>query len=338
MTLQSGIHADPYEASKLADCKSLSYRALKLIIDKEKIVLLMKIPSKGSWEDDFDVVMGKLLDASSPCYVFYRLDSVNSFGNDWIFICYVPESSDVRLKTIYAATKATVLKQFGDNLIKDDITINCVGEMNLRAYKRIMESKTAPGPYTAAEVEVAGIHAGEVTTGLHSNYQTIGGVSFALSPDSRSELKNFSSGKCDYVQLKCDILSETIKVCGTREHITPKQIAEICPEKEGRYHLFRFRHMFKGEEHSATFFIHTISGNQSPIKSRMLYSSCKAALLTRLEREFEITFDHRLEIDEIDELTTQYLMDILYPKQEEKQFIFQKPQGPMGRRPRTHIH
>lgn len=31
-------------------------------------------------------------------------------------------------------------------------------------------------------------------------------------------------------------------------------------------------------------------------------------------------------------------MDILYPKQEEKQFIFQKPQGPMGRRPRTHIH
>ncbi|VDP58090.1 unnamed protein product [Schistosoma mattheei] len=44
------------------------------------------------------------------------------------------------------------------------------------------------------------------------------------------------------------------------------------------------------------------------------------------------------EIDEIDELTTQYLMDILYPKQEKKQFIFQKPQGPMGRRPRTHIH
>ncbi|RTG84528.1 twinfilin, partial [Schistosoma bovis] len=137
---------------------------------------------------------------------------------------------------------------------------------------------------------------------------------------------------------KCDILSETIKVCGTREHITPKQIAEICPEKEGRYHLFRFRYMLEGEEHSATFFIHTISGNQSPIKSRMLYSSCKAALLTRLEREFGITFDHRFEIDEIDELTTQYLMDILYPKQEEKQFIFQKPQGPMGRRPRTHIH
>lgn len=87
--------ADPYETSKLADCKSLSYRAVKLIIDKEKIVLLMKIPSKGSWEDDFDVAMGKLLDASSPCYVFYRLDSVNSFGSDWIFICYVPESSDV---------------------------------------------------------------------------------------------------------------------------------------------------------------------------------------------------------------------------------------------------
>ncbi|VDO75559.1 unnamed protein product [Schistosoma mattheei] len=161
MTLQSGIHGNN---TLLVD----------LLIFK-KIVLLMKIPSKGSWEDDFDVAMGKLLDASSPCYVFYRLDSVNSFGSDWIFICYVPESSDVRLKTIYAATKATVLKQFGDNLIKDDITL-----------------KLRWLAYTQEKY---------VTTGLHSSYQTIGGVSFALSPDSRSVLKIFSSGECDYVQL-----------------------------------------------------------------------------------------------------------------------------------------
>ncbi|VDP44098.1 unnamed protein product [Schistosoma margrebowiei] len=168
MTLQSGIHGN-------------NTLLVGLFIFK-KIVLLMKIPSKGSWEDDFDVVMGKLIDASSPCYVFYRLDSVNSFGSDWIFICYVPESSDVRLKTIYAATKATVLKQFGYNLIKDDITINCVvGPLKLRW--------------------LASTQKKYVTTGLHSSYQTIGGVSFALSPDSRSVLKNFSSGECDYVQL-----------------------------------------------------------------------------------------------------------------------------------------
>lgn len=40
----------------------------------------------------------------------------------------------MRLKTIYAATKATVLKQFGDNLIKDDITINCVVGSVILAY------------------------------------------------------------------------------------------------------------------------------------------------------------------------------------------------------------
>ncbi|VDO61434.1 unnamed protein product [Schistosoma curassoni] len=173
MTLQSGIHGN-------------NTLLVGLFIFK-KIVLLMKIPSKGSWEDDFDVAMGKLLDASSPCYVFYRLDSVNSFGSDWIFICYVPESSDVRLKTIYAATKATVLKQFGDNLIKDDITINCV----VGPIKKLWKVKLWLA-YTQEKY---------VTTGLHSSYQTIGGVSFALSPDSRSVLKNFGSGECDYVQL-----------------------------------------------------------------------------------------------------------------------------------------
>ncbi|VDO90619.1 unnamed protein product [Schistosoma mattheei] len=53
-------------------------------------------------------------------------------------------------------------------------------------------------------------------------------------------------------------------------------------------------------------FIHTISGNQSTVKSRMLYSSCKAALLTRLEREFGITFDHRVRYN------FNYLLHILF--------------------------
>ncbi|CAH8496365.1 unnamed protein product [Schistosoma turkestanicum] len=135
----------------------------------------------------------------------------------------------------------------------------------------------------------------------------------------------------------CDVHNETIKVCQACKRIKPAEIANLCPEKESRYHLFRFRYVFEGEQRSATFFIHTISGNQSSVKTRMLYSSCKAALLTRLDREFKITFDHRFEIDETNELTAQYFMDILYPKHEEKQLTFQKPQGPMGRRPRTHI-
>ncbi|KAH8877281.1 Twinfilin-1 [Schistosoma japonicum] len=338
MTHQSGIHADSSVTSKLADCKRCSCRAIKLIIENEKIILGTIIPSNGSWEDDFDSAMRQLLYPASPCYVFYRLDSLNSFGNDWIFINWVPETANVRQKMIYASTKATVRKQFGDNLIKDDVTANSVSDINLRAYKNRVASQNAPRPYTAAEIEMAGIRTGEVSAGLHSSHQTIGGVSFALSPDSHSVLKSFSSEKCDYVQLVIDISSETIKVCKIHEHITPRAIANACPEKEGRYHLFRFRYMFEGQEHSATFFIHTISGYQSSVKSRMLYSSCKAALLTQLEHDYGITFDHRFETDGTDELTSEYLMDILYPKQQEKQLVFQKPQGPMGRRPRTHIH
>nr|CAX74720.1 twinfilin, actin-binding protein, homolog 1 [Schistosoma japonicum] len=201
MTHQSGIHADSSVTSKLADCKRCSCRAIKLIIENEKIILGTIIPSNGSWEDDFDSAMRQLLYPASPCYVFYRLDSLNSFGNDWIFVNWVPETANVRQKMIYASTKATVRKQFGDNLIKDDVTANSVSDINLRAYKNRVASQNAPRPYTAAEIEMAGIRTGEVSAGLHSSHQTIGGVSFALSPDSHSVLKSFSSEKCDYVQL-----------------------------------------------------------------------------------------------------------------------------------------
>ncbi|KAK4471734.1 hypothetical protein MN116_005134 [Schistosoma mekongi] len=341
MTHQSGIHADFSVISKLADCKRRSDRAIKLIIEDERIILGSIVPSNGSWEDDFDSTMRQLLYPGSPCYVFYRLDSLNHFGNDWIFINWVPETANVRQKMIYASTKATVRRQFGDNIIKDDITANAVSDIDLKAYKKRVSSQNTPRPYTAAEIEIADIRTGEVSAGLHSSHQTIGGVSFPLSLDSHSVLRNFSSEKCDYVQLVIDIPSETIRVCKIHEHITPRALANACPEKEGRYHLFRFRYMFEGQEHSATFFIHTISGYQSSVKSRMLYSSCKAALLTQLEHDYGITFDHRrlqFETDGTDELTSEYLMDILYPKQQEKQLVFQKPQGPMGRRPRTHIH
>ncbi|KAH8877284.1 Twinfilin-1 [Schistosoma japonicum] len=241
MTHQSGIHADSSVTSKLADCKRCSCRAIKLIIENEKIILGTIIPSNGSWEDDFDSAMRQLLYPASPCYVFYRLDSLNSFGNDWIFINWVPETANVRQKMIYASTKATVRKQFGDNLIKDDVTANSVvrysilvhfskSDINLRAYKNRVASQNAPRPYTAAEIEMAGIRTGEVI----------------------------------------DISSETIKVCKIHEHITPRAIANACPEKEGRYHLFRFRYMFEGQEHSATFFIHTISGYQSSSSTLLL--------------------------------------------------------------------
>nr|CAH8847256.1 unnamed protein product [Trichobilharzia regenti] len=254
MTHQSGIHADSYVTSKLADCKRHLFRAVKLVIKNECLVLEAKIPTESSWENDFEHVIKQLLEFDSPCYIFYRLDSDNSFGHDWVFISWVPESSNVRQKMLYASTKATVRKQFGDNLIKDDLTVNSFDDISLKAYKKHMESKTAPGPFSNAEIEIAGVRAGEVSTGLNPSYQTIGGVSFALSSDSRPVLRNFNSGAYDYVQLAIDIENEIIKVCEAHEHITPRALVKCCPEKEGRYHLYRFRYLHEGEEHTANFF------------------------------------------------------------------------------------
>nr|CAH8847259.1 unnamed protein product [Trichobilharzia regenti] len=253
MTHQSGIHADSYVTSKLADCKRHLFRAVKLVIKNECLVLEAKIPTESSWENDFEHVIKQLLEFDSPCYIFYRLDSDNSFGHDWVFISWVPESSNVRQKMLYASTKATVRKQFGDNLIKDDLTVNSFDDISLKAYKKHMESKTAPGPFSNAEIEIAGVRAGEVSTGLNPSYQTIGGVSFALSSDSRPVLRNFNSGAYDYVQLAIDIENEIIKVCEAHEHITPRALVKCCPEKEGRYHLYRFRYLHEGEEHTANY-------------------------------------------------------------------------------------
>ena len=50
-----------------------------------------------------------------------RLDSQNSLGYEWLFISWIPESSTVRDKMIYASTKATMKSQFGTGQIKEDL-------------------------------------------------------------------------------------------------------------------------------------------------------------------------------------------------------------------------
>lgn len=43
-------------------------------------------------------------------------------------------------------------------------------------------------------------------------------------------------------------------------------------------------------------------------------------------------------MDDLSEVNFEYFIDLIYPKQIETKFKFEKPSGPAGRRPRTRIN
>uniref|UniRef100_A0A8V0X7K4 Twinfilin-1 n=1 Tax=Gallus gallus TaxID=9031 RepID=A0A8V0X7K4_CHICK len=140
------------------------YRILKIVIDNEQLVLGSSRRPLGSWEKDYDAFVLPLLEDKQPCYILYRLDSQNAQGYEWIFIAWSPDHSPVRQKMLYAATRATLKKEFGGGHIKDEVFGTAEDDVSLNGYKKYLISQSAPAPLTAAEEELRQIKINEVPT------------------------------------------------------------------------------------------------------------------------------------------------------------------------------
>ena len=74
-------------------------------------------------------------------------------------------------------------------------------------------------------------------------------------------------------------------------------------------------------------FIYTMPGYNCSIKERMLYSSCKNALVEQIER-LGVAVEKKVEVDSGDELTEQFLMSELHPAKNLNRPKFAKPAPP----------
>uniref|UniRef100_A0A8C9NK53 Twinfilin-1 n=1 Tax=Serinus canaria TaxID=9135 RepID=A0A8C9NK53_SERCA len=138
------------------------YRLLKIVIDNEQLVVGSSRRPVGSWEKDYDSFVLPLLEDKQPCYILYRLDSQNAQGYEWIFIAWSPDHSPVRQKMLYAATRATLKKEFGGGHIKDEVFGTVQDDVSLNGYKKYLISQSSPAPLTAAEEELRQIKINEV--------------------------------------------------------------------------------------------------------------------------------------------------------------------------------
>lgn len=55
-----------------------------------------RLPSSGTWEEDYEALLPSLLEDTEPCYILFRLDSSDAAGNArWLLITYVPDNAHV---------------------------------------------------------------------------------------------------------------------------------------------------------------------------------------------------------------------------------------------------
>lgn len=334
MSHQTGIQAGNDVKEMFASARGGdTYRLVKIVIDNEQLTLGTSRKASKSWEQEYDALVLPLLEDDVPCYVLYRLDSQNNQGFEWIFLAWSPDRSTVRHKMLYAATRATLKKEFGGGHIKDELFGTVKEDMSLSGYRKHLTSLAAPLPLTAAEEELRQIKLNEVQTdvSVDTKQQTLQGVAFPIHQDGVAALEKFRDRKLNYVQLKIDFENELIKLCNT-ERTEIKDLPSRIPKDSARYHFFLYKHSHEGDYLESTVFIYSMPGYKCSIKERMLYSSCKNPLVDMVENNLRMEIEKKLEIENGEELTSDFLYEEVHPKQHAHKVLFAKPKGPAGKR------
>jgi len=205
MSHQSGITLSDDLSSTISSLRvSESIRAIKICIEDEKLVLKKETNSQGSWEDDYNTSVLSMLNEKDPCFILYRFDVRNPDGMFmWLLIAYVPDFAQVRAKMLYASTRSTLKREFGDSLVQDELFGTTPDDVNLDGFRKHKKSESAPAPLSNSEMEVMEIKALETgsSVGASTRHEIASGINFPIAEEGLAAMRKLKDRQLSYVQL-----------------------------------------------------------------------------------------------------------------------------------------
>ncbi|KAI1278816.1 Twinfilin-2 [Halotydeus destructor] len=344
MSHQTGIQFSDELRAFVNKCKSTAKsRVIKIAIKDEQLALDEHNEPDGKWQEDYGKLVPKLLFDKQPCYVLFRLDTKNSSSQfDWLLITWSPEGSPVREKMLYASTKASLKKEFGNGSISYDFFVCTAEEASLPSFEAHMTRKQAEESgeqdeslLTAQERDLALVKSQEaLTSSINKSNRTLPGVEFPISEEGINALFDLKDGLISYLQLAIDSQQEVIHLEKKESHkeFDIKDMASKVPGNSPRYHLILWPHTHNGLFHKSTIFVYSVPSSNCTVKEKMLYSTCKSALLMAIQDRVGIELAKKIECDDASELTVDFFLDELHPKEAGSKKQFEKPKGPAGKR------
>lgn len=333
MSCQTGIVASEELRDFLAGCKGGHTRCVKVSISEDGPHPQLELDShqgaEGSWEDDW--CLPDMIDQDQPCFLLYRLDERDSSGGcfRWLLVSWSPDHAPTRQKMLYASTKATFKKEFGQNQIKEEVYANMREDVSLAGYRRHERAGAAPGPLSREEEEMLEIKQTEVGVDISvdSKHQTLNSLAFPFEKKLLNGLDTYWRKGADYLQIAIDVDEEVVFLACVGS-CDVEELPGKVPADTARYHLFRFKHSHEGDFLESNVFIYSMPGFSASIKERMLYSSCKNSVVEAIQKVYKIEVAKKLEVDSGSELTPEFLHSELHPVKSLNRPKFAKPAAP----------
>ncbi|EFW19602.1 Twinfilin-1, variant 2 [Coccidioides posadasii str. Silveira] len=365
--MQSGItaSAELHDAFKAFLSSPSSLFCLPITIESEQLVPLSPISFAFNANDALDdkpffeslPFLKDTLQPKTPIYLLLRrFQHEDPIESQLVALTYIPSNSGVRAKTIFASTRATVVRELGSEKFFD--TVFAVEEEEIlseAAWKEREADKKASrggnGNGTAADEDDAesrrqdvmgekeraldAIRRAENEARSMSMRRDIGiggtvgaggaadlkGVPFPLGDGVKEALQKLENDEGGAVLLGIDIPNETLTLLSTESNVSPGSLSSLIPDSKPQYTFYRY------PTTSALVFVYTCPST-SAIKERMLYASCRRGTLKVAEAQ-GLTISHKIEASSPDEITQTRLEEEISPRKEDgPQRGFARPRRP----------
>ncbi|KAF3924920.1 Twinfilin-1 [Orbilia brochopaga] len=323
--MQSGISASDELTQQFNTLVSSStLRGLIAGIANEALVPITTVPRSGTFDQDL-AQLDSILKDNEPAYIILR--RLDSGPAPFVCVTYVPDTAHVRSKMLFASTRNTLTRELGTERFSESIFVTTKAEVTAEGFKKHDAHVAKAAPLTEEEaalkdVKEAEAEASRGTTARASHVSS--GVSFPMSDAALDALRRLPTTPNGLVQLKLDLQGETIELADDTAS-TAHDLIKVIPHDTPRYSFFNYSHKYAGVKENPIVFIYTCPP-ESKIRERMLYASCRSAVLNAAIKEAGIEIDKKLESGAPD-ITEQQLAEEFQPRTEQKQ-AFQRPKRP----------
>ncbi|KAF4040438.1 Cofilin/tropomyosin-type actin-binding protein [Phytophthora infestans] len=304
-----------------ADAQSGKLRFVKVSIEGESFVLSAAGPASSEPRNDVEQLVTSNLNAEQAAFVLLCPDT-NVAALRWVLLAFVPESVSVRDRMLYSSSRDSLKKQLGLNYFSGEFHATELSEVTWASFLEARKKQAADAPLSESERLLKEAALLERDTNVKSS--AMGVVPFEITQNVRDKLRLLQDNKFDWIAMKLSEDNESVEVVKSLENVQLIDVPTTLDRRSPSFVAYRYR----AGATSALIFMY-VCPEDSPVRLKMVYSTCKATVLSVANEELHIKFDHTIEINNpssaVDDIRSE-----LAPKTEEelKPREFARPAAP----------
>ncbi|PGH02481.1 PTK9 protein tyrosine kinase 9 [Blastomyces parvus] len=351
--MQSGISVSPelHDAFN-AFLSTPSRFCLPVTISSERLIPLEPIAFPLSSADDdtkFNNALPLLAPHTQPKTPIYLILRRNTGSNALIAVTYIPSTSPVRAKTLFASTRATLVRELGSEKFTSTIFAADAEEvLDAAVWKERDADRNAAtggaaedGEAESRREDLMGKEERELSEVRRQEEQArsmtrrrdvgIGGTIGRGNGNGESELhigigdgvreafqQERESGSV--IRLTIDVPTETLTLISTESNVEPESISSLISDSKAQYTFYNY------PDPKAVIFIYTCPSG-SVIKERLLHASSRNDVV-KLAVLQGVEVAHKIEASEPTDITPGSLAELVNPRKDEVRKAFARPKRP----------